>query len=78
MICNYADNNHLVNESNPVDTLKVSLEKDAHCAISWLIIIIWMRILTNFSAFLLTGLAGLLYPFRLMEILSHLLIVLKY
>ena len=35
MICNYADVNHLVNESNPVDTLKVSLEKDAHRAISW-------------------------------------------
>ena len=35
MICNYADNNHLVNESNCIDTLKVSLEKDAHRAISW-------------------------------------------
>ena len=35
MICNYADNNDLVNESNCIDTLKVSLEKDAHRAISW-------------------------------------------
>ena len=35
MICNYADDNHLVNESNCIDTLKVSLEKDAHRAISW-------------------------------------------
>ena len=35
MICNYADDNHLVNESNSVDILKVSLEKDAHRAISW-------------------------------------------
>ena len=26
---------HIVNESNCIDTLKVSLEKDAHCAISW-------------------------------------------
>ena len=35
MICNYADDNHLVNESNCIDTLKVSLEKDAHRTISW-------------------------------------------
>ena len=35
MSCNYADDNHLVNESNCIDTLKVSLEKDAHRAISW-------------------------------------------
>ena len=35
MICNYADDNQLVNESNCIDTLKVSLEKDAHRAISW-------------------------------------------
>ena len=35
MICNYADNNHLVNERNCIDTLKVSLEKDAHRAFSW-------------------------------------------
>ena len=35
MICNYADDNHLVNENNSVDTLKVSLERDAHRAISW-------------------------------------------
>ena len=35
MICNYADDNHLVNESNSVDTLNVSLEKDVHHAISW-------------------------------------------
>ena len=35
MICNYADDNHLVNESNSVDTYKVSLEKDAHRVISW-------------------------------------------
>ena len=35
MICSYADDNHLVNESNCIDTLKVSLEKDAHRAISW-------------------------------------------
>ena len=35
MICNYADDNHIVNESNSVDALKVSLEKDAHRAISW-------------------------------------------
>ena len=35
MICNYANDNHLVNESNCIDTLKVSLEKDAHRAISW-------------------------------------------
>ena len=35
MICNYADDNHLVNESNCIDTLKVSLEQDAHRAISW-------------------------------------------
>ena len=34
-ICNYADDNQLVNESNSVDTLKVSLGKDAHRAISW-------------------------------------------
>ena len=35
MICNYADDNHLVNESNCIGTLKVSLEKDVHRAISW-------------------------------------------
>ena len=35
MICNYADDNHLVNENNCIDTLKNSLEKDAHRAISW-------------------------------------------
>ena len=35
IICNYADDNHLVNESNSVDTLKVSLERDAHRAIAW-------------------------------------------
>ena len=35
MICNYADDNHLVNENNCIDTLKISLEKDAHSAISW-------------------------------------------
>ena len=35
MICNYADDNHLVNERNCIDTLKVSLEKCAHRAISW-------------------------------------------
>ena len=35
MICNYADDNHLVNESNCIDTIKVSLEKDAHRASSW-------------------------------------------
>ena len=33
---------------------------------------IWTQILINFSAFLLTGLAGLLYLFRLREIPSHL------
>ena len=35
MICNYADDNHLVKESNCIDELKVSLEKDAQRAISW-------------------------------------------
>ena len=35
MICNYADDNHLVNENNCIDTLQNSLEKDAHRAISW-------------------------------------------
>ena len=35
MICNYADDNHIVNESNSVDALKVSLEKYSHRAISW-------------------------------------------
>ena len=35
IICNYADDNHLMNESNCVDTLTVSLEKDAHRTISW-------------------------------------------
>ena len=35
IICNYAGDNHLVNESNSVDTLTVSLERDAHRAISW-------------------------------------------
>ena len=35
MICNYADDNHLVSESSCIDTLKVSLEKDAQRAISW-------------------------------------------
>ena len=35
MICNYADDNHLVNESNCIDTIKVSPEKDAHRASSW-------------------------------------------
>ena len=35
MICNYADDNHLVNENNCIDTLKNSLEKDARRAISW-------------------------------------------
>ena len=38
----------------------------------------WVTININFSAFLLTGLAGFLYLSRLSEILSHLLIVLKY
>ena len=33
IICNYADDNHLVNENNCMDTLKNSLEKDAHRAI---------------------------------------------
>ena len=32
--CNYADHNHLVNESSCVDTLKCSLEKDANRSIS--------------------------------------------
>ena len=32
MICNY---NHLVKEINCTNELKVSLEKDAQCAISW-------------------------------------------
>ena len=36
MICNYADDNHLVNESNCIGTLKVSLENDVHRAISWI------------------------------------------
>ena len=35
MICNYADDNHLVNENNCIDTLKNALEKDAHRAILW-------------------------------------------
>ena len=35
MICSCADNNDLVNENDCIDTLKVSLEKDAHRAISW-------------------------------------------
>ena len=35
MICNYADDNHLVNESNCIDTLKDSIEKDARRPISW-------------------------------------------
>ena len=35
MICNHADENHIVNKSNCVNTLKVSLEKDAQCAIAW-------------------------------------------
>ena len=35
MICNYADDNHLVKENNCVDELQVSLEKDAQRAISW-------------------------------------------
>ena len=75
MICNYAEDNHLVNENNLIDTLKNWLEKDAHRGLR---IIIWMQILINFSAFLLTGLAGLLYLSRLREILPHLLITLKY
>ena len=39
MICNYTvtDDNHLVNEGNYIDALKVSLEKGAHNAISWFI-----------------------------------------
>ena len=39
MICNYADDNHLVNENNCIDTLKHSLKKDAHRAITWFDII---------------------------------------
>ena len=35
MICNYAEDNHPVMESNCTDELKVSLEKDAQRAISW-------------------------------------------
>ena len=35
MICNYADDNRLLNESNCINTLKISLEKDAHRKISW-------------------------------------------
>ena len=35
MICNYADDYHLVKESNCTEELKVSLEKDAQRAISW-------------------------------------------
>ena len=34
-LCNYADGNHLMNESNCIDTLNVSLEKDARRTISW-------------------------------------------
>ena len=41
-----------------------------------LMITIWTQIMINFSALLLTGLAGLLYLSRLREMLSHLLIVL--
>ena len=35
MICNYADDNHLVKESNCTDELKASLEENAQRAISW-------------------------------------------
>ena len=35
IICNYTNDNHIVNWSNSVDELKVSLEKDAHRAFSW-------------------------------------------
>ena len=150
IIFNYADDNHLVNESNSVDTLKVSLEKDAHRAISWFgtnymdanpdkfqcislmmtssngnifrvtgplcgeftgpgefptphkgqwrgalmfsLICAWINRWVNSREagdlrryrahydviVMLTGFAGFLYPFRLTEIRSHLLTVLKY
>ena len=67
MIYNNGDNNHLVNESNCIDTLKASLDKDAHGAISWL----------NFIAFLAAGLVGLLCLSWLGENISHLLTVFK-
>ena len=35
MICNYTDDNHFVDENNCIDTLRNSLEKDAHHAILW-------------------------------------------
>ena len=35
MICYYADDNHLVNGNKAVVKLNVSLEKDAHRAVSW-------------------------------------------
>ena len=35
MVCNYADDNHIVNESNCNGILKVAFEKDAHRTISW-------------------------------------------
>ena len=78
MICNYANDNHLVKESNYTDELKVSLKKDAQCAISWFDNNYRDANPDKFSAFLLTGLASLLHLFRLREIISHLHTVLKY
>ena len=78
IICNYADHNHLVNENNCIDTLKNSLEKDAHRAISWFDNNYMDANPDKFQCISLAGLAGLLYLSRLGEILSHLLIALKY
>ena len=58
MICNYTDDNHLVDENNCIDTLRNSLEKDAHHAISWFDNNYIDANPDKFSAFLLTDLEG--------------------
>ena len=78
MICNYADDNHLANENNCMNTLKNSLEKDAHHKISWFDDKYMDANPDKFQCISLTSLADLLYLSRLGEILSLLLIALKY
>ena len=45
MICNYADDNHLLNENNCIDTLKIHSKKTLIVQFRGLIITIWTQIL---------------------------------
>ena len=78
MICNYADDNNLLNESNCFDALKVLLKKGAHRAISWFDNNYMDANPDKFQCISFDRFGDFIYRSRSRETLSHLLTVLQY